>query len=103
MTSRHQRIAHRLAMLLDAVVPAGVEVLPHRFTGTPHLVVEILSTDPARDMVRKAGRYAAAGLRRYWIADPDGPVVIEHGLAGGTLVERARHRPCCSSPPGKRW
>ncbi len=116
-TRRHQRIAHRLAVVLDAALPPGVEVLPHwgwmpahdefipdlmvldvtdetkRFTSVPHLAVEILSTDPARDMVRKAGKYAEAGLSRYWVVDPDGPVVIEHRLEGGVLVERERHGP----------
>lgn len=46
-----------------------------RLTATPHLVVEILSADPAADIIRKAGRFAAAGLERYWIVDPEGPEV----------------------------
>ena len=36
----------------------------------PHLVVEVLSSDPARDIIRKATKYAAAGVERYWIFDP---------------------------------
>jgi Uma2 family endonuclease len=62
-----------------------------RYTGLPHLVVEILSTDRAADIFRKAAKYAAAGLERYWIIDPDGPVVIVHRLVDGVLVEHARH------------
>jgi len=64
-----------------------------RLTGLPHLVVEILSSDPAADILRKAAKYAAAGLERYWIIDPAGPQVIVHRLAGNVLVEQARHGP----------
>ncbi len=64
-----------------------------RYAGTPHLVVEILSSDPARDIIRKAAKYADAGLERYWIIDPDGPEIIVHKLVGGILVEQGRHGP----------
>lgn len=64
-----------------------------RLTATPHLVVEVLSTDPARDLNRKAAKYATAGLERYWIVDPDGPIVIIHELSNGVLVEASRHDP----------
>ncbi len=64
-----------------------------RPTATPHLVVEILSSDPAADIIREAAKYAAAGLERYWIIDPEGPEVIVHHLLDGVLVEQARHRP----------
>ncbi len=55
-------------------------------------MVEILSSDPARDIIRKAAKYAAAGVSRYWIIDPDGPEVIVYELGGGVFVERGRHR-----------
>jgi Uma2 family endonuclease len=114
-TRPHQRISHRLANLIEAALPAGVEVIAGwawkpgadefvpdlmvfdetdeqtRFTAIPHLAVEILSTDPAADIIRKAAKYAAAGLERYWIIDPEGPVVIVHSLVDGVLVERGRH------------
>ena len=63
-----------------------------RFTGTPTLVVEILSTDPARDTIRKFAKYAEAGLPRYWIIDPDGPEIVEYHLHEGVFVEKDRHR-----------
>jgi Uma2 family endonuclease len=114
-TQNHQRIAFRLHTLIEAVVPAGIEVIENwawkpagdefipdvmvfdvtdeqsRLTATPHLVVEILSSDPARDIIRKAAKYAAAGLERYWIIDPDGPEIIVHRLTDGILVEQRRH------------
>jgi Uma2 family endonuclease len=59
----------------------------------PYLAVEVLSSDPASDIVRKAAKYAAAGLERYWIIDPDGPEVVVHELVDSVFVERGRHRP----------
>jgi Uma2 family endonuclease len=115
-TQRHQKIAQRLAFIVDATLPAGVEVIQgwawkpgddefipdvevfdtteeqKRLTGTPHLVVEILSSDPARDIIRKAAKYASAGVPRYWIIDPDGPEVVVYELAEGVFAERGRHR-----------
>lgn len=114
-TRPHQKIAHRLHNLIEAALPDGIEVIEgwgwkpgpdefipdvmvyddtdeeERFTATPYLVVEILSSDPARDIVRKTAKYAAAGVERYWIVDPDGPDIIVHELADRVLVERGRH------------
>jgi len=41
-----------------------------RFTGTPLLVVEVLSTSRARDLVLKPQRYAKGGAQYYWVFDP---------------------------------
>jgi Uma2 family endonuclease len=114
-TGRHQDICLNLAVILKAAIespvrvreawawkPGADEFIPDvmvfddtgetvRYMGTPHLVVEVLSTDPAADIIRKAAKYAAAGLERYWIVDPEGPVVIAHRLVDGVLVEQGRH------------
>ena len=117
-TKPHQRISRRLANLIEDALPAGVEVITAwgwkpaadefipdlmvfddtdedaRLTARPHLAVEVvLSSDPAADIFRKAAKYAALGLERYWIVDPQGPAVIVYGLFDGVLVERARHGP----------
>jgi Uma2 family endonuclease len=116
-TQRHQTISLNLAILLHTALtpPARVlaewawkpgqdEFIPDlmvfdateeqsRLAATPHLVVEILSSDPAADLFRKAAKYASAGLERYWIIDPEGPEVIVHELIDGVLVERARNGP----------
>ena len=116
-SGRHQDVAFNLETVLRSVVsvptrvragwgwrPDADEFGPDlmvfddndedvRYTGTPHLVVEILSSDPARDIIRKAAKYAAAGLERYWIIDPDGPEIIVYRLTDGVLVERGRHGP----------
>ncbi len=125
-TQPHQRISLRLAMLLHEALPKGYDVIEGwawkpaadefipdlmvfdstdeqaRLTALPHLVVEILSSEPARDMIRKARKYAAAGLERYWIVDPGEPgdvtapgvpELIEHRAVDGVLVEQGRYQP----------
>ena len=85
--------------------PTGDEFIPDlivhddneeqvRYTGTPYLVVEILSTDRAADLVRKAYKYAAAAVPFYWVVDTDGPEIIEHALVPGAAAYTVvgRHR-----------
>jgi len=116
-TRRHQQIARRMANLIEQALPDGVEVIENwgwkpgpdefgpdvmvfddteedkRYTATPYLAIEVLSSDPARDIIRKAAKYATAGLERYWIIDPDRPEVIVYKLFEGILVEQGRHGP----------
>jgi Uma2 family endonuclease len=116
-TFSHQKISMMLSHVMIPILPDGVEValawawkpgtdefIPDlvvvdrpsdikRFTGTPHLAVEVLSSDRAADTIRKFAKYAAAGLERYWIIDPEGPVIIVYHLTGGVYVEQARHGP----------
>ena len=58
------------------------------------VTARILSGDRAADLLRKAHKYAAVGLSRYWVVDPDGPEVIEYRLVPGAaaFAEVARHR-----------
>ena len=114
-TRQHQRIIHRLTVLIEDVLPDGVEAIGgwgwkpgrdefvpdlmvcqdsaelKRLTVIPHLAVEVLSTDRAADIIRKAAKYAALGLERYWIIDPEGPEIIVYALVGGVMVEQSRH------------
>ena len=125
-TLRHQRISLRLAQVIDAVLepptlvvegwawkPGVDEFIPdlmvfedrgeqQRLTALPHLAVEILSSDRAADIIRKAWKYAAAGLERYWIVDPGEPgevtaggvpELIEYRAVEGVFVEQARYQP----------
>lgn len=113
-TRVHQRAAHRVASLLEEacagqaqvdvqcawkpsadefgpdvmVVPPSDEVV--RFTGMPYLVVEILSSNRAHDLVRKSTKYASLGLERYWILDPRDAAVIAYELRQGAYEEVAR-------------
>ncbi len=113
-TARHQDLSFNLTLRLKrqlpglivreawAWMPAGDEFIPDvvvldpsdeqvRYTGTPHLAVEILSSDPAADLFRKARKYAAVGLPGYWVIDPAGPEIVEHRLEAGVLREVGRH------------
>ena len=58
--------------------------------GVPDIVVEILSSDRAHDLVFKRRIYAEAGVREYWIFDPVNDTVLLLELQGNQYVERAR-------------
>ena len=121
-TQRHQDIVLNLASTLKASLPAPLKVtvgwawkpgadefIPDlivsdttdeqmRFTSVPHLAVEVLSSDPAADLLKKARKYAAAGLPRYWVIDPAGPEIVEHRLVDGEAEYRIVGRHTGSEP-----
>lgn len=117
-TLPHQKIASNLWVIIRDALPADFtaacawgwqsgddEFVPDvmvfadtddvaRLTAPPLLAVEVLSTDRAADLVRKYAKYAAAGLERYWVVDPEGPEVIVYALSeGGVYVETGRLGP----------
>ena len=57
--------------------------------GAPDIVVEILSSDRRRDLVRKRQVYAEAGVPEYWIFDPRADTATLLELRDGEYVERA--------------
>lgn len=115
-TGRHQDVSLALAILLRDAAPADVtvrqawawkpandEFIPDvivldatsenvRYTGTPHLCVEILSTDRGADLLRKHRKYAEVGLPRYWVIDTDPIEIITFELSeAGSYVETSRY------------
>ncbi len=54
----------------------------------PDIVIEILSTDRNRDLVRKRQLYAEAGVREYWIFDPVNDTALPLELHDGAYAER---------------
>ncbi len=60
-----------------------------RVEGAPDIVVEILSTDRNRDLVRKRQIYAEAGILEYWPIDPRNDTVTQLELRDGAYAERA--------------
>ena len=56
--------------------------------GAPDIVMEILSTDRNRDLVRKRQIYAEAGVMEYWTMDPRNDTVTVLELHDGEYVER---------------
>ena len=57
--------------------------------GPPDIVIEILSSDRSRDLVRKRQVYAEAGIPEYWIFDPRQDTTTLLELRDGQYVERA--------------
>ena len=58
--------------------------------GAPTLVVEILSPSTAsHDFVRKMNSYRNAGVREYWIVDPDSKTVMVNILDNGRYYNTA--------------
>jgi len=60
-----------------------------RVEAPPDIVVEILSTDRNRDLIRKRQIYAEAGILEYWPIDPRNDTVTQLELHNGAYVERA--------------
>ena len=56
--------------------------------GPPDIVIEILSSDRNRDLVRKRQLYAESGVPEYWILDYRNNTVTLLELQGGQYVER---------------
>ena len=67
--------------------PTGVFVGGY-FEGAPDIVIEILSSDRDRDLVRKRQLYAEARVPEYWIFDPINDTVLPLALRDGEYVER---------------
>ena len=72
-------------------VRAGREHLLRRpgVSTAPDLVVEILSQDRAKDLIRNRQWYAAAAIPEYWIMDPVNDTLTILELSAGQYTERA--------------
>ena len=57
--------------------------------GVPDIVIEVLSTDRKRDLVRKRQVYEEAGIPEYWIMDELNQTARQLELRDGQYVERA--------------
>ena len=60
--------------------------------GAPDMVIEILSPSTARrDRVKKFNQYLRAGVREYWIVDPDEMMVNAYILESGVHIGKTYH------------
>ena len=60
--------------------------------GVPDLVVEVVSPSTERtDRVEKFKEYEKAGVREYWIVDPDKKIVEIYGLRGSQYMLLGRY------------
>jgi len=58
--------------------------------GAPDLVIEIISPSSSRrDRTIKFDKYREAGVREYWIVDPDTKIMAAHILKDGEYTTRA--------------
>jgi len=51
--------------------------------GAPDLAIEVMSSRPALDRVRKFALYAKAGIAEYWLVDPIGETIEVYFLVEG--------------------
>ena len=81
----------------DTVVQPDISVVCDRSkiddkgcNGAPDMVVEVLSPSSARhDKLVKFNAYQRAGVREYWIVDPDSKTVAVYLLEGGRFIAAA--------------
>ena len=74
---------------LAVILPDNDAVVGERMIeGAPDIVVEVLSSDRNRDLVRKRQVYAEAGIPEYWIFDQVNQVARQLELRDGEYVER---------------
>lgn len=112
-TRRHQRAVVHLGLLLAAACPAEMETLVAPLDWRPDirtslqpdvlvlknrdlsatvnesmiLAVEVLSPSTRRkDEIYKRSKYEDAGVRSYWIVDPEGPSILALELIDGRYV-----------------
>lgn len=115
----HQNVVFQLGLLLGNTCPHELKVLPAPcdwklspetvfepdlmvidrtdyhpaavFTGTPHVVVEVLSPSTRdTDLSLKRLEYEQAGVPAYWLVDPDAPWLTVLHLVDGAYREVAR-------------
>jgi Uma2 family endonuclease len=64
-------------------------LLADGYHGAPELLVEVLSSKPALDVLIKKQKYARSGMPHYWIIDPDRRSVHAYELEGDRYSLRA--------------
>lgn len=66
------------------------KLTPTYLDGPADLIVEVVSPDdPARDYVNKYGEYQQAGVREFWLIDPEAKSADFHVLDAAGLYERS--------------
>ena len=89
IVARPSELPRLFAPDLSVILRGNDAVVSERMIeGAPDIVVEILSSDRNRDLVRKRRVYAEAGIPEYWIVDERNETVIPLELRDGVYVER---------------
>jgi Uma2 family endonuclease len=75
----------------DVLVAPKSDFTSKDLPAAPLLAIEVLSPSTSHlDRGRKREIYAEAGVRHYWIVDPDVPSITTHELVDGTYRQIAR-------------
>lgn len=85
--------AANLKVVLDEPTGVGPDVVyisearlqglaPDGYYGAPDLLIEVLSTKPALDVLIKKPKYARAGVPHYWMVDPERRILQAFRLEG---------------------
>ena len=70
-----------------AVICDSSKIDKETIIGAPDLIVEILSPSTARfDLLTKFRQYQDAGVREYWVIDPERDTVTIHCLENGKYI-----------------
>lgn len=79
----------------DAMIVCNPDIIgSHHIDGAPDLVVEVLSPSTYdRDMTVKMAAYARAGVKEYWIVEPEARRVAVHLLKGDAYELSASYYP----------
>lgn len=65
----------------------------NKYTGTPSLVLEILSKSTrSRDMVYKLNTYMSAGVKEYWVVDPKSKSIIIYEFENYAIDQFAHYK-----------
>ena len=60
---------------------------PQRIVGAPDFVVEVLSkSTKKKDMYIKASKYRFAGVREYWLVDPDRKTIVVYDFENDDAI-----------------
>jgi Uma2 family endonuclease len=83
--SPHDIVQPDLIVLLKGT---AAKVTPSRIMGPPDVVIEILSSSTAEnDQHLKRSLYQQAGVREYWIVNPDSHHILQLELRDGSYIE----------------
>jgi len=61
----------------------------NRYNGAPQFIIEILSSNRSHDMITKLNLYERAGVREYWIIDPETQIISAMELINNRYAIRS--------------
>lgn len=63
------------------------------YNGVPELIIEILSpSNSGTDTITKLNKYLNAGVKEYWVIDPQDKVIVVHLLSGENYLTKIHEK-----------